>query len=75
MLVEVEVGMELELVTFAHTDRIRAADSLAKRLPDFTVWLHLFVPRAAIYDLGATHFLAINGDNCLETTIVKMSNS
>jgi hypothetical protein len=74
MLIEVEVGVELELVTFVHADRIRAADGLANRLPDFAVRLYLFVPGAAIYDLGATHFLAINGDNCLDTTVVKMPN-
>jgi hypothetical protein len=73
MLIEVEIGMKLDLVALVYAYRIFAANVPCNSLPDISVRLNLFMPRTAINNLGFASLLSINCEDYFQTTIVKMS--
>jgi hypothetical protein len=74
MCVEVEIGVNLDLIALVQAYRIITANILCNSLPDFSVRLNLFVTGTPVHNLGFTSVLSINCDDHFETAVVKMSS-
>ena len=73
MCIEVEIGIELDLIALVHAYRIKAAYVPCNCLPNVSVRLNLLMAGTTIHNIGFASILSIDCDNHFEAAVMKMS--